>query len=137
MKPTKPIVFFLTFFIQVFSIVECFAQKTALSNDSTIEITRSAPGLPSMRQIEALPLLFPNGTVTKQFSSYDPTGGNGDGNFKSSYTKYIDDNGEFVIFDASGPGCLYRQQYNVWSKGRVPEAIPESNTISMTNPLPE
>ncbi len=75
-----------------------------------------------MRQIEALPLLFPNGTATKQFSSYDPTGGNSDGSFQKSYTKYIDGNGEYVIFDASGPGCLYRQQYNVWSKGRVLDA---------------
>ncbi len=114
----KPIVVFLLGFILLSSATDGISQNTAPG----IEVTRLAPGLQSMQQIEALPLLFPNGTTTIQFSSYDPSGNNGDGDFQNSYTKYIDDNGEYVIFDASGPGCLYRQQYNVWSKGRVPEA---------------
>ncbi len=77
-----------------------------------------APGLPTMAHPELLPLLPPDGTETRQSSSYDPSGANNDGNFINAYTKYIDTNGEYVIFDASGPGCLYRQQINVWSRGR-------------------
>ena len=80
------------------------------------------PGLPTMERPELLPFLFPAGVQTRQFVSYDPSGANNDGNFTTAYTKYIDSNGEYVIFDASGPGCLYRQQYNVWSRGRFPQA---------------
>ncbi len=76
------------------------------------------PGLATMEHPELLPLFPPDGTETRQSSSYDPSGSNNDGNFRNAYTKYIDTNGEYVIFDASGPGCLYRQQINVWSRGR-------------------
>lgn len=81
-----------------------------------------APGLSAMEHPELLPLLPPDGTETRQSSSYDPSGSNNDGNFTNAYTKYIDTNGEYVIFDASGPGCLYRQQINVWSRGRKKQA---------------
>jgi hypothetical protein len=77
-----------------------------------------APGLDAMEHPELLPLFPPDGTETRQSSSYDPGGSNNDGNFTNAYTKYVDTNGEYVIFDASGPGCLYRQQINVWSRGR-------------------
>jgi hypothetical protein len=77
-----------------------------------------SPGLSAMEHPELLPLFLPEGTETRQSSSYDPSGSNNDGNFRTAYTKYIDTNGEFVIFDVSGPGCLYRQQINVWSRGR-------------------
>jgi hypothetical protein len=77
-----------------------------------------APGLSTMEHPELLPLFLPDGTETRQSSSHDPSGSNNDGNFRTAYTKYIDTNGEYVIFDASGPGCLYRQQINVWSRGR-------------------
>ena len=69
-----------------------------------------APGLSAMEQPELLPLFPPEGTETRQLSSYDPSASNNDGNFKTAFTKYVDINGEYVIFDASGPGCLYRQQ---------------------------
>ncbi|HEU5396503.1 MAG TPA: DUF2961 domain-containing protein, partial [Verrucomicrobiae bacterium] len=78
----------------------------------------SAPGLASMERPELLPLFLPEGTETRQSSSTDSSGSNNDGNFHTAYTKYIDTNGEYVIFDASGPGCLYRQQINIWSRGR-------------------
>lgn len=71
-----------------------------------------------MEHPELLPLFLPDGTETRQSSSHDPSASNNDGNFRTAYTKYIDTNGEYVIFDASGPGCLYRQQINVWSRGR-------------------
>lgn len=72
-------------------------------------------GLERMARPELLPFLHPNGTQTKQFISYDSGGGNNDGSFINAFTKYVDENGEHVIFDEYGPGCLYRQQMNIWS----------------------
>ena len=67
-----------------------------------------------MSNLAQLPLLHPFGTNTRQFISYDVSGGNTDYHFEKAFTKYIDDNGESVIFDEIGPGCLFRQQRNVW-----------------------
>ena len=71
-------------------------------------------GLDAMSKPENMPFLYPSGTRTHQFIAADPTGKNGDGDTRTSFTKYIDENGETVIFDAYGPGCLYRQQMNLW-----------------------
>jgi hypothetical protein len=49
-----------------------------------------APGLAAMEHPELLPLFPPDGTETRQFSSYDPSGSNNDGNFKTAFTRYID-----------------------------------------------
>lgn len=51
------------------------------------------------------------GVQTHQFCTYDRAGDNHDSEYFSLYT---DTNGECVIFDAMGPGCLYRQQMNIW-----------------------
>jgi hypothetical protein len=80
------------------------------------------PGVQSMLHLEELPLLYPPGTQTKQFSSHDPRGGNLDGSFVRAFAKYTQPAGaitEYVFFDESGPGCLYRQQMNVWEMGLV------------------
>jgi hypothetical protein len=46
-------------------------------------------------------------------SSYDRTGGNDDG-FRGTYSQlYVQDNGEHVIFEEDGPGCVY----NLWFTG--------------------
>jgi hypothetical protein len=79
-------------------------------------------GFDAMSNIEHLPLLFPNGTLTKQPLAYDATGGNWDHHFLAAFTQYIDSfkqpDGttikEYVIFDDYGPGVLYRQQMNAW-----------------------
>jgi hypothetical protein len=47
-------------------------------------------GFDAMRNIEQLPLLFPNGTQTRQPLSYDPTGGNWDHHFTAAFTKYVE-----------------------------------------------
>jgi hypothetical protein len=78
------------------------------------QVTRSMPGLQSMADLQQLPLLYPPGTQTKQFSSYDLSGGNKDGNLANAFAKYIDRNGDIVLFDEEGPGALFRQQMNVW-----------------------
>jgi hypothetical protein len=71
-------------------------------------------GLEAMAKIERLPYLFPPGTKKNRFISYDSSGGNGFGFFQSTFKRYVDGKGELVIFDAYGPGCLYRQQMNIW-----------------------
>ena len=95
----------------------CLALAQSGATGGTVAAS-SAPGLATMEHPELLPLFLPDGTETRQSSSYDPSGSNNDGNFRTAYTQYIDTNGEYVIFDATGPGCLYRQQINVWSRGR-------------------
>ncbi len=78
------------------------------------EATMPRPGFDAMEKVESLPLLPGSGTQTRQFISYDPSGGNDDGQFVKTCTRYIDSNGDHVIFDEYGPGCLYRQQMNLW-----------------------
>jgi len=64
--------------------------------------------------VEALPYLLP-GARTLQFSSHDPEGGNDDG-FTPPNQLYVDEHGEFVLFDAFGPGCIYRIWFtHTWS----------------------
>jgi len=61
-------------------------------------------------RVDPLPFL-PAGVQTHQFCSYDRAGDNYDANY---FPLYTETNGECVIFDAMGPGCLYRQQMNIW-----------------------
>jgi hypothetical protein len=60
--------------------------------------------------IDDLPVLR-GGVQTRQFCSYDRAGDNYDWQYFPLYTR---PNGEAVIFDAMGPGCLYRQHMNLW-----------------------
>ena len=61
-------------------------------------------------KIDNLPLLR-TGVQTHQFCSYDRAGDNYDHNYFALYTE---PNGEAVLFDAMGPGCLYRHHMNIW-----------------------
>ncbi len=67
-------------------------------------------GRGDLLKIEDLPILR-SGIQTHQFCTYDRAGDNYDWNY---FVLYTEPNGEVVIFDATGPGCLYRQQMNVW-----------------------
>ena len=60
------------------------------------------------------------GVQTRQFCSYDRAGDNHDQDY---FPLYTDTNGECVIFDAMGPGCLYRQQMNIWFANPVYKGI--------------
>jgi hypothetical protein len=60
--------------------------------------------------IENLPRLR-SGIQTHQFCTYDRAGDNYDWDY---FELYFEPNGELVLFDAMGPGCLSRQQMNVW-----------------------
>lgn len=69
-----------------------------------------ATGFP---EIADLPLLR-HGVQTRQFCSYDRAGDNYDHEY---FPLYLEPNGECVIFDAYGPGCLYRHHMNLWQLG--------------------
>ncbi|MGW8181359.1 MAG: hypothetical protein ACWGQW_21740, partial [bacterium] len=63
-------------------------------------------------ELVSLPHLYSN-VESHYLSSFDRSGGNDDG-FRGTYSQlYIDDNGEHVIFDEKGPGCVY----NFWFTG--------------------
>jgi len=79
-------------------------------------------GLPAMQKIECLPRLPDSGMQTRQFSSYDPSGGNEDGNVPTTWVRRLNERGEMVFFDEYGPGCLYRQQMNLWKSKLDPKA---------------
>lgn len=64
-------------------------------------------GLDRMERFDQLPVLL-EGTQVRQVSSYDRSGGNDDG-FNGTYSAlYVDEGGEYVLFDEIGSGCLYR-----------------------------
>ena len=65
-------------------------------------------GLESMLAFDRLPY-FREGVRCAQSSSHDPTGGNADGSYGILYTE----EGNYVLFDEIGPGCLYR----IWFTG--------------------
>lgn len=71
---------------------------------------KPAAGIDAFLNMENLPLLR-DGVQTLQFSAYDRSGDNYDSEY---FPLYTEENGECVIFDAFGPGCLYRQHMNLW-----------------------
>jgi len=69
-------------------------------------------GLAFYEDLSSLATIYPD-VQSYYLSSYDRSGGNDDG-FRGTYSQlYVDDNGERVIFDANGPGCIY----NFWFTG--------------------
>jgi len=64
-----------------------------------------------------LPRLRP-GVKAAAFSSYDRTGGNNDG-FSGQYSKLREEDGNSVIAEMDGPGCIYRL-WMTHSAGQVP-----------------
>ena len=67
-------------------------------------------GMNAFLNIDDLPILR-TGVQTHQFCSYDRAGDNYDHEYFALYTEA---NGEVVLFDAMGPGCLYRHHMNIW-----------------------
>jgi len=69
-------------------------------------------GLEFYDNLSLLPYIYSN-VESYYLSSYDRTGGNDDG-FRGTYSQlYVDDEGEHVIFDEEGPGCVF----NLWFTG--------------------
>lgn len=106
--------------LMIFS-VGSFAQKKVEKLSNSV-----VTGFEQMAKIQRLPLLYPEGTKKNRMISYDASGGNGFGLLINTFTKYVDENGDVVIFDACGPGCLYRQQMNIWTNNGIGNI---SNTI--------
>src|ERR1039458_2419220 len=95
---------------------------------SGAEEPSASAGLPAgdKREIEAdalrvdlLPFLH-SGVQTHQFCSYDRAGDNYDAEYLSLYTETND---ECVLFDAMGPGCLYRHHMNIWHDHGINKGI--------------
>lgn len=63
-------------------------------------------GLNELSDTTLLPRLRP-GVVMRSFSSYDRTGGNNDG-FNGTYSALRIEEGDSVIAEMDGPGCIYR-----------------------------
>ena len=61
-------------------------------------------------KLELLPILRSDEQSTHQFCSYDRAGDNYDFDY---FPLYMESNGECVIFDAFGPGCLCRLHMNI------------------------
>lgn len=107
----------------IFSVLtsSVLAQKQKASSSPDV-----LTGFEQMYKIERLPLLYPFGTKKNRLISYDASGGNGFGLLINTFKKYIDEHGDVVIFDAYGPGSLYRQQINIWGNkgiGRLSKTI--------------
>jgi hypothetical protein len=62
-------------------------------------------GAEAILRLDALPLLR-EGDAVRHVSSFDRTGGNDDG-FAGTWSALSERNGEHVIVEAHGPGCLY------------------------------
>ncbi len=75
--------------------------------------TQAQPvGLEFYDDLTDLPFVYDN-VQSYYVSSFDRTGGNDDG-FRGTYSQlYVQDNGEHVIFEEDGPGCIY----NIWFTG--------------------
>lgn len=87
-------------------ILALFALLALVTDDGK---SRAPIGLDALADIGHLSLLRDFRCL--QHSSYDRTGGNDDG-FSGRYTHLRRaENGDYVIFDAEGPGCIYR----IWS----------------------
>jgi len=72
---------------------------------------RNLNSAPSLGAWQSLPYLL-SGVQTHQFTSYDRAGDNYDADY---FPLYKESNGETVIFDSYGPGCLYRLHANLWN----------------------
>jgi len=58
-------------------------------------------------RLDLLPQLLPPGVTYKMFSSYDRKGGNDDG-FRGTYSKLRVENGDAVVAEMTGAGCIER-----------------------------
>ncbi len=87
-----------------FGFLTAFTACLTMSGETNIDVRGD------LQSIENLPLLR-TGIQTHQFCTYDRAGDNYDWDY---FVLYTEPNGEVVLFDATGPGCLYRQQMNIW-----------------------
>ncbi|MEW5978448.1 MAG: glycoside hydrolase family 172 protein [Acidobacteriota bacterium] len=85
--------------------VLCLAAASLLLIGHSTGFAQSV-GLQAVERFVDYPII-PTDVQAHYVSSYDRSGGNDDG-FQGTFSAlYVDTNGEHVIFDAKGPGCLY------------------------------
>jgi hypothetical protein len=93
-------------------IVPCFVLTTIFWTciSAAAETPASASGetaaLDELYRLDLLPRLQP-GETCKMFGSYDRTGGNNDG-FEGTYSKLRVEDGNSVLAEMEGPGCIGR-----------------------------
>jgi hypothetical protein len=95
---------FLAVGIIVVGLLPCrlvAAEEPAAAEDGEI-----AP-IESLYRLEQLPRLLPVGSKCEMTSSYDRTGGNDDG-FKGTYSKLRVEDGNAVVAEMKGAGCIER-----------------------------
>ncbi len=81
-------------------------------DNNKIPFDKPSVGVDGLTRISSLPLECSN-SRTYQYSSRNLSGGNKDGNLGSHF--YKDENGDYVIFEDYGPGCIYR----MWLTGNL------------------
>ncbi len=92
--------------------------QVGTSQPATLGLRGSEPaipswyvGVPAFTALDRLPYLR-RGVQSHQFTSYDRAGDNYDADY---FPLYQEADGAQVIFDAYGPGCLYRLHMNIWN----------------------
>ena len=95
------VVFSLNMFRHVLVVI------IVVANLSSVELCAGPIGLERMERFDLLPVLT-EGVQVRQVSSHDRSGGNNDGFDGEFSALYIDETGEYVMFDEIGAGCIYR-----------------------------
>jgi D-arabinan exo alpha-(1,3)/(1,5)-arabinofuranosidase (non-reducing end) len=103
-------------------ILLCFVMVFVLLPFGDAAPVRARGTIDELVNISQLPVLYPKGTLTRQFSSFSRDGSNNDGfSGRYSYLRFIEDSGEksSLIADFNGPGCIYRFWGTAIPKGQI------------------
>ena len=98
----------------VVPFVICLLIAAAIDSALAAEASRSPATdetrfIDELYRVDLLPRLQP-GETCKMFSSYDRTGGNDDG-FSGKYSKLRVEDGNSVLAEMDGPGCIQRMHF--------------------------
>ena len=99
--------FILCFVTTSFVIAGLFVSDLVADDAAPKMSSGETAPIKKLYQLEQLPRLMPRGTTTKMFSSYDRSGGNDDG-FKGTYSKLRVEDGNSVVAEMDGAGCIQR-----------------------------
>jgi hypothetical protein len=93
------------------SLVLCltFLPNTLSAGEAVSASNGETRFIEELYRLEQLPRL-PRGESCKMISSYDRTGGNDDG-FSGKYSKLREENGDSVLAEMQGPGCIQRMHF--------------------------
>lgn len=97
----------------------CGSNTAMFTNNKSASTDGAVYGIDAFR-LDLLPFLRNNEQTVHQFCSYDRAGDNYDFDY---FPLYMEANGECVIFDAFGPGCLYRVHMNIWHNHNIDKGV--------------